>query len=621
MNMAVQARKRQAIAASRRDAAAHGLLHRYVDPLDPVSVEHPPAGEDWIHEIKFDGYRAQAHNGGGRSTVFSRRGHNWTDRFGSIGALVADLPADSVILDGEVVFIGRNGKPDFQGLRGALGRKTDRLHFYAFDLLFIDGEDWRRRPLLERKRRLQALLRGAPEQLQYVEHMQGDSRLIVEHACKLGLEGIVSKQVDSPYKSGRQESWRKSKCELTDNFPIVAFVEKLGARPRRIASLYVGRREGDRLLYAGKVQSGYSLEAAREVREALDPYIRRKTPLSEPIVKPKATWVEPVVDAEVAYSSKTAAGLLREAVFKGLRDDLAETDVAPPAAAAPRIVSRPASKGVPPYNILQRLPDGVAPSEDALVAYWAKVEKLALEHLARRPLKLVRRVGHTIFYHKGPLPPVPDSVHELKIHKREGGEGVRLWIDDLGGLAGLVQIGAVELHPWNATVDDIEEADRMVFDLDPGEGIEWPFVIETALALRQLLQDEGFEPWPKVTGGKGLHLMVPLRETMPHDAAHARSHTIARRLVATDPGRYTVSAAMAARKGRLFIDYLRNGRGTTAVGAFSPRVRAGFPIAHPVTWTQVESGVRPDAYTMASPFKAAGAVARSPRRTRRVDAR
>jgi bifunctional non-homologous end joining protein LigD len=248
----------------------------------------------------------------------------------------------------------------------------------------------------------------------------------------------------------------------------------------------------------------------------------------------------------------------------------------------------------------------VAPPEEELVAYWAKVEKHALEHLARRPLKLVRRVGHTIFYHKGPLPPVPDSVHQLTIHKREGGEGIRLWIDDLAGLVGLVQIGAVELHPWNATVDDIEQADRMVFDLDPGEGIEWPFVIDTAIELRRLLRNEGFRPWPKVTGGKGLHLMVPLPPGATHDDAHARSHAIAQRLVATNPARYTVSAAMAARKGRLFIDYLRNGRGTTAVGAFSPRARPGFPIARPVTWAQVESGLRPDAYTMAHPARPAG---------------
>lgn len=601
--MGVRARKRTT-PARLSVVTPRPLLHRYIDPLDPASVEHPPTGPNWIHEIKFDGYRAQAHKGDGRVTVFSRKGYNWTDRFGSIGEFVDGLPVQSVILDGEVVFIGRNGKPDFQGLRGALGRKTERLHFYAFDLLLLDGEDWRPRPLLERKRRLQSLLRQAPQQLQYVEHMQGDSRLIVEHACKLGLEGIVSKDVHSPYKSGRQEAWRKSKCELTDNFPIVAFVEKLGARPRRIASLYVGRREGDKLLYAGKVQSGYSLEAAREVREALDPYIRRQTPLSQPIVKPKATWVEPVVDAEVAYSSTTDAGLLREAVFKGLREDLAAPAASPSRIAAPRIVSSTQNKGVPPYNILQRLPEGVAPNEEELVTYWKKVEKQALEHLARRPLKLVRRVGHTIFYHKGPLPPIPDSVHQLKIEKREGGEGIRLWVDDYAGLVGLVQIGAVELHPWNATVDDIEHADRLVLDLDPGDGVPKQLLYDTALKVRELFEGEGLKPWPKVTGGKGIHIMARLAERMTHDRAHAYARRLAERLAATDLERYTVSASMAERPGRLFVDYLRNGRGTTAVGAYSPRARPRFPIARPVTWKQVESGIAPDVFTIGRPNRA-----------------
>lgn len=601
--MGVVARRRVKLAPRRTSAPATSLLHRFIDPLDPTGVAHPPAGDDWIHEIKFDGYRAQAHKGDGRVTVFTRNGYNWTDRFGSIADLIDGVPGHSLILDGEVVFIGRNGKPDFQGLRGALGRKTDRLHFYAFDLLLLDGEDWRSRPLLERKRRLRRLLKDAPERLQYVEHMHGDSRLIVQHACNLGLEGIVSKRVDSPYRSGRQETWRKSKCELTDNFPIVAFVEKLGARPRRIASLYVGRREGGKLLYAGKVQSGYSLEAARDVREALDPYIRRKTPLTEPIVKPKATWVEPVVDAEVAYSSRTDAGLLREAVFKGLREDLAPAPAPTAHVTAPRIVAATPNKGVPPYNILQRLPEGVAPGEAELAAYWMKVEKQALEHLARRPLKLVRRVGHTVFYHKGPLPPVPAAVHQLKIRKREGGEAVRLWVDDLHGLLGLVQIGAVELHPWNANVDDIEHADRLVFDLDPGEGIEWRFVVDTAFELRDLLRVEGFKPWPKMTGGKGIHLMVPLASPMSHDNAHRLSRALAERIVAKDATRYTISASMAERKGRLFVDYLRNGRGTTAVGAFSPRARPGFPIAHPVSWKQVESGLLPDAFSIVNPVK------------------
>ena len=242
------------------------------------------------------------------------------------------------------------------------------------------------------------------------------------------------------------------------------------------------------------------------MRERLDPLIIKKSPLTIPVKKPKATWVEPVVSAEIEYSGITDDGLLRAAVFKGLRDDLAK----PQAKSLPAKKRGTRSFGVPRENILQLLPDAVAPTKAELMAYWRKVEKQALEHLGCRPVKLVRNVNGTIFYHKGPLPPVPKAVQRLQVQKREGGEGVRLWVDSLEGLLGLVEIGAVELHPWNATVDDIEHADRIVIDLDPGEGVAWEFVVETALAMRELMKSEGLESWPKLTGSKGIHVMAPL---------------------------------------------------------------------------------------------------------------
>jgi bifunctional non-homologous end joining protein LigD len=292
---------------------------------------------------------------------------------------------------------------------------------------------------------------------------------------------------------------------------------------------------------------------------------------------------------------------LREAVFKGLRDDLNPPDIAAPAIVPGRRDEKP-KVAVPRENILQLLPDAVVPTKAALETYWRKVGKKALKYLARRPLKLVRHTHSTTFYHKGPLPPVPDSVHQLRIEKREGGQGVRLWVDDVAGLLGLVSMGAVELHAWNATVDDIEHADQLVFDLDPGAGVEWNFVTETALDLRDRLKREGFDSWPKVTGGKGIHVMVPIAPDLTHDQAHRYARGMAERLTATKPGRYTTSAAIGHRTGRLFIDYLRNGRGTTAVGTYSPRVREGFPIAAPVTWKHVERGIRPDKFTMRRPY-------------------
>jgi bifunctional non-homologous end joining protein LigD len=242
------------------------------------------------------------------------------------------------------------------------------------------------------------------------------------------------------------------------------------------------------------------------------------------------------------------------------------------------------------------------PTPEELDTYWRRVGSKALKYLARRPLKLVRHVNGVTFYHKDRLPSVPDSVHRLKVEKREGGEGTRLWVDDVDGLLGLVTIGAIELHPWNATVENIENADQLVFDIDPGEGIEWPVVVDTALAFRLLLESEGLASWPKLSGGKGIHVMVPLETTLTHDEAHRFAKAMAKRIADLHRSRYTLSAK-DQRSGKLFLDYLRNGRGTTAVGTYSPRARPGLPIAAPVTWKDVERGIRADAFSMASPFR------------------
>jgi bifunctional non-homologous end joining protein LigD len=325
--------------------------------------------------------------------------------------------------------------------------------------------------------------------------------------------------------------------------------------------------------------------------------------------KPKATWLKPVVEAEIDYSAKTDEGLVRHGSFKGLRDDLAPVEIPRPAVGSAN-KRKDESEGpsgnryAAPENMLQLLHGAVAPDADALEAYWRKVGPKALKYLGRRPLKLVRHVGSKIFYHKRKLPPIPDGVKTLKIEKREGGEGVRVWVDDVAGLVALARgLEAVELHPWNATVDDIEVADQIVLDLDPGEGIERGFVVETALRVRGMIEDEGLKPWPKVTGGKGYHVMAALTERMSHDQARAYARDLAERIAATD-GRYTTSASIGQRTGHLFIDYLRNGRGSTAIGTWSPRARLGFPIARAVTWKQVEQAIDPRAFTIVSPERA-----------------
>jgi bifunctional non-homologous end joining protein LigD len=577
----------------------------FVEFQSPTLVEKAPEGSEWIHEIKYDGYRTELIIEGGEVRAYTRRGFDWTDRYGRIVEAASQLKVKSAIIDGEAVVLGKTGLPDYQALERELGnRKSERLTFYAFDLIHLNGRDLRRQPLVKRKAALQKLLAGAPEALVYAEHLEVEGSAVFEHACRMGLEGIVSKRTDALYRSGVQESWLKLKCVKSDTFPIIAFVEKLGAEPRRIASLYVGRREGDRLTYAGKARSGYSEETARALRERLDPLITGKSPLSEPIVKPKATWIRPEMLAEIAFSGVTDRGVLREAVFKGLREDLSAAPLPrPPGRARPKAGG---THGVPRENILQLLPDAVAPSKEELARYWQKMAGEALVHLGNRPLKLVRHTHGITFYHMGRLPEIPAAVHQLKVEKRGGGEGVRLWVDDLDGLLGLVAMDAVELHPWNATVDDLEHADRIVLDLDPGEGVEWRAVTDAALALRELLKGEGLSSWPKVTGGKGLHVMAPLGTRLTHDAARRLARALAGRLAEAQPRRFVLSAAPGARKGRIFIDYLRNGRGNTAAGAFSPRAKPGFPVAHPVTWRDVARGIRPDAFTMAGLMRSMG---------------
>jgi bifunctional non-homologous end joining protein LigD len=583
----------------------------FIQPCDPTLQECAPVGGNWVYEIKTDGYRAQVHIRDGDVTIYSRSGYDWTEQFAPIAKAAATLKVRSAIIDGEAAVLGNTGLPDFQALRRNFGNpESKRLLYHAFDLLHLNGADLRPATLLERKRALKSVLQKAPSTLVYVDFLEEDGTRIFQHACRMGLEGIVAKRVDAAYRSGRQDSWIKLKCVKSDTFPIVAFVEKLGARPRKIASLYLGRWEGDRLIYAGKARSGYTETVAREVRERLHPLIRKTSPLSLPVKKPKATWVEPLVNAEIEYSAVTDDGLLRAAVFKGLRDDLEKphrVEGPLPRHRSPSLSQEGSSArsvhGVPRENILQLLPDAVSPSKEQLASYWKKVAKRALVHLADRPLKLVRHRHGITFYHRGKLPAIPPAVHQLRIHKREGGEGVRLWVDDLDGLLGLVAMDAVELHPWNAAVDDIERADRIVIDLDPGENVEWDLVVDTALTLRDLMHAEGLKPWPKVTGGKGLHLMSPLEKPMPHDAARQHARRLVQTLVDKNPKRYLTSASPAARAGRIFLDYLRNGRGNTAIGAYSPRARPHLPIAAPVTWRQVEQGARPDAFTMGSPFR------------------
>lgn len=599
----VAARRRPRSPLGDLAGATRAAYPGFIAPCLATPGDRVPLWGAWLHEIKHDGYRAQAHKRNGQSILYTRNGYDWTQRFAVIADALKSLRARDIVLDGEIVVMDARGVSDFHLLQDELAKKqADRLTYLVFDLLYLDGYDLRSVALAERKRLLSRLFSETSHQdvrIQLNPHIEAEASAVFQQACAMHLEGIVSKEMSSVYRSGRQDDWIKIKCAKTDTFPIIAFVEKLGASPRRIASLYLGRWEGDRLLYAGKAQTGFQRRMLYELREQLDPYIRPGSPLSVPIKKPKATWVEPALLAEIEFSAFTAEKRLRAPIFKGIRDDL----LAPRRGPKRTRKARKNHGGVAKENILQLLPDAVVPTREQLVRYWRTVAADALPYVARRPLKLVRNEHGSTYYHKGPLPPVPSSVHQLKIKKREGGTGTRLWVDDLAGLLGLVDMGVIELHAWNSTVDHVEHADQLVFDLDPGPGVGFNFVIDTAVRLRELLRAEGWDSWPKLTGGKGLHVMVPLgTRKMLHDEAHGYSRLLAQRVADQQPSKLTTSAAKTAREDRLFIDYLRNGRGTTAIATFSPRARRGFPIAAPTSWEALERGVRPDAYTLARPW-------------------
>lgn len=609
----------RATAARRRAKSTHAPTGAtrapfpgFIHPCLATPGTRVPTRGQWIHEIKHDGYRAQAHVHGGKPILFTRNGYDWTSRFRPIADALRRLNGHDLVLDGEIVVMDERGVSDFHLLQDELARKSpERLTYLVFDLLYLDGFDFRGTTLVERKRALSQLFANGfskDSRIQLNPHIEAEAESLIEHACALHLEGIVSKEMNSVYRSGRQDDWIKIKCAKTDTFPIIAFVEKLGASPRRIASLYLGRWEGDQLLYAGKAQTGFQQRMLYELRERLDPYIRKDSPLSVAVKKPKATWVEPAVLAEIEYSAMTAEKRLRAPVFKGIRDDLMAPRKGPKRTRAPK----PSSLPVPRSNILQLLPDAMMPSQEQLIRYWKAVGPTALTYLARRPLKLVRHERGITFYHKGALPPIPTGVHQLRIEKREGGTGTRLWVDDLAGLLGLVEMGVVELHPWNSTIDDLEHPDVMVFDLDPGPGVGMSLVTETAFALRDLLEQEGYSSWLKLTGGKGVHVMVPIEAgSLSHDDTHRISRSLAERLTRRQPHRLITSASLSARERRLSIDYLRNGRGTTAVGTFSPRARRGFPIAAPITWEELGKGIRPDAYSLARPISNSSGMTRA----------
>jgi bifunctional non-homologous end joining protein LigD len=587
-------------------------LPGWVAPQLATLVGAAPDGAEWVHEIKLDGYRVLARIERGRVRLLTRNRQDWTERFPAVAEAAAKLPVKEALLDGEIVALDRSGVSSFQALQqGAEETGGWSLAYVAFDLLFLDGRDLRGEPLVERKKALARLLRGRRGRLRYSEHVDAPGAEVHQRACRMHLEGIVSKRKQAPYVAGRGQAWLKVKCVARQEFVIGGYTDPEGARAE-LGSLLLGVHDRDgRLVYAGRVGTGFTDATLAVLGKRLRKLGQGASPFSPEGPRPPARgahWVKPVLVGEVAFTEWTRDGLLRHPAFEGLREDKPAAQVvreAPRAAPARRIAGG-SDADVAVAGVHLSHPDRVLYEEQAitklgLARYYEAVADFIVPHVADRPLSLVRcpeGAGGQCFYQKHAGPGIPSEVKRVRIRERGGATAAYPYVDDLPGLVALAQIGVLEIHPWGARVGRIDRPDRLVLDLDPAPAVPWARVVEGAQAIRGLLGDLDLVGFVKTTGGKGLHVVVPLRPSADWEALRALGEGIGAELVRRAPDRYTINPLKAARRGRIFVDYLRNVRGATSVAAYSPRARADAPVSTPLGWSELAGGATPGDFTV-----------------------
>lgn len=620
----------------RRRTVASAKLPAFVEPQLATLVEAPPAGNDWLHEIKYDGYRAITAIAGGAVAIYTRKGLNWTDRFGRLVPALRQLNCESALLDGEIAVADAKGHTDFGALQDALSTGKGSLTYYLFDLLERDGLDLRKRPLTERKGALRDLLSDAKPPLIYSDHVIGNGAKAFAKACAMRLEGLISKQANAPYHSGRTRSWLKSKCGFEQEFVIIGWrpSDKAG---RPFSSLLLAVREGDNFRYAGRVGSGYSGEGLDRLSQHFKALARKTAPVPDvpPDIARRARFVEPKLVAEIAFRGWTRDGLVRQGSFKGLRSDKPATEVVEETPMPTRKATQPgpkaarksavrksssrksvkAKKATKPVRLRKGSPHVVTHAagdteeiagvrithpdrvlypdvkitKRDVIAHYLSIADLMLPHIADRPLSLVRAprgVGGETFYQKHASEGWPDEFKAVSIREKSGSDKY-LCITDERGLVAAAQMGVLELHIWCSHADEVEKPDRLVFDFDPDEGLDFVHVREAAKTMRGMLEEVGLQSFPMVTGGKGVHVVVPLRRGHSWDAHREFAEALARVMAEHDPERFIATMSKAKRRGKIFVDYLRNQRGATAIAPFSTRARKGAPVAVPVSWERL----------------------------------
>lgn len=571
-------------------------------PMLATLADTPPAGREWLHEVKFDGYRLVVAVGGGKVECGTRNGNVFAPP--SLAPLVAELQRlpGTALLDGEVCVLDHHGRPHFSMLKNSLKEGSAALDLFLFDVLELDGESLSALPLTERKARLRELLAPLKPPIHYTDHVCGEGEKVLAALCGKGFEGIISKRADSRYMPGKRgRTWLKIKCGRRQEFVIGGWSRS--EKGRGFASLLLGYWRGDEFVYAGRVGTGFSNADIAELAARMEP-LRLGEPAFAAVPREArrgATFVRPELVGEVAYTELTPDGHLRHPSFLGLREDKPAREVvleqpAHEAPSAPAKAAGKARKAAPPeLPVKLTNPDRVVFPEigvtkRALADYYLAVAGLMLAEIGARPLSLVRCPqgrGKQCFFQKHDSGMFPHTVRKVDLAEKYGAPEPYMFLDSPEGLIGLVQMGVLEVHIWGSHVATVEQPDRLVFDLDPDEGLGFDAVIAGAQDVRTRLKRLGLESWAMLTGGKGIHIVLPIRPEQDWDAAKAWCAGFARGMAADAPDRYTATLSKRARAGRIFIDYLRNGRGQTAIAPYSTRAREGAPVAAPIAWSEL----------------------------------
>ena len=563
-------------------------------PQKATLVDSAPAGSAWLHEIKFDGYRCLLAVGGGQARVYTRSGLDWSDKFPEIAEAAAGIEGGSALLDGEIVKLDEKGNSGFSALQQAISAGGRGLTLFLFDALEIDGEDLRPLPNIERKQRLASFLgEGKPPFILYADHIVGKGEQLLEGICAAGGEGIISKKADAPYRGDRTKAWLKVKCTRRQEFVIIGWTpsDKTG---RGFRSLLLGLHEDGKLRFAGKVGTGFNTKLLHELAEKM-----RKLEIAKPATDVpradarRAHWVKPELVAEIAYAEFTADNVVRHASFIGLRDDKPAKAVVveKPQPLPPSAVGAASDDGIRISNPERIIYPDAGITKGELVEYYRQVAPLMLPWAANRPISLVRCPqgrAKKCFFQKHDAGSFGEHVRHVPIEEKKGEIEDYLYVADQAGLISCVQMGTIEFHGWGSPVGDIEKPNRLVFDIDPDEGLGFDEVKRTARDLKRHLADMGLQTFPLLTGGKGLHVVVPLTPDARWPKVKDFAQRFAVALAQAEPDRFTANMAKARRKGRIFLDYLRNQRGSTAIMPYSARAREGAPVSAPINWGELD---------------------------------